>query len=127
MPPALDVTAVRRQFPALSQDQIFMDNAGGSQVLSSVIESIASYLSTTNVQLGATYPVAHKSTDAYDRGVAAAAKYINASPSEVVLGPSTTQLFRNLSIALDIPAGSEIVLSKVDHEANIAYVSSYPR
>jgi len=37
-----------------------------------------------------------------------------------VLGSSTTQLFRNLSIALDFPEGSEIIISKIDHEANIA-------
>jgi selenocysteine lyase/cysteine desulfurase len=50
------------------------------------------------------------------------ANYINADPSEVVLGPSTTQLFRNLSLALydHIGPDDEIVISKLDHEANIA-------
>jgi cysteine desulfurase family protein (TIGR01976 family) len=120
MSSSFDVVAVRQHFPALNQRQVFMDNAGGSQVLSSVIDSISRYLSTTNVQLGATYPVSQRSTDAYDRGVEAAAKYINASPSEVVLGPSTTQLLRNLSIALSFPPGSEIILSNLDHEANLA-------
>jgi len=50
------------------------------------------------------------------------AKYINADPEEVVLGPSTTQLFRNLSLALYNFLGpdDEIVISKLDHEANIA-------
>jgi selenocysteine lyase/cysteine desulfurase len=37
-----------------------------------------------------------------------------------VLGSSTTQLFRNLSQALEFPAGSEIIVSSIDHEANIA-------
>jgi cysteine desulfurase family protein (TIGR01976 family) len=120
MSSSFDVAAARQRFPALNQPQVFMDNAGGSQVLSSVIDGISSYLSTTNVQLGATYPVAQKSTNAYDRGVEAAAKYINAAPSEVVLGPSTTQLFHNLSIALNFPPGSEIILSNLDHEANLA-------
>ena len=120
MTAAFDVAAVRKHFPALDQPQVFMDNAGGSQVLSSVINSISSYLSTTNVQLGATYPVAQKSTNAYDHGVQVSAEYIHASPSEVVLGPSTTQLFRNLSIALNFPPGSEIILSNLDHEANLA-------
>ena len=120
MSSTFDVAAARQHFPALNQEQVFMDNAGGSQVLASVINGISSYLSTTNVQLGATYPVAQKSTSAYDRGVEAAAKYIHASPSDVVLGPSTTQLFRNLSIALHFPSGSEIILSNLDHEANLA-------
>ena len=120
MAAAFDVAAVRKHFPALDQPQVFMDNAGGSQVLSSVIDSISSYLSTTNVQLGASYPVAQKSTNAYDHGVKVASEYINASPSEVVLGPSTTQLFRNLSIALNFSPDSEIILSNLDHEANLA-------
>lgn len=52
----------------------------------------------------------------------AVAKYINASPEEVVLGPSTTQLFRNASLSLYeyITPDSEIIVSKLDHEANIA-------
>ena len=120
MSSSFDIATVRKHFPALNQSQVFMDNAGGSQVLASVIEAIRTYLSTTNVQLGATYPVATKSTDAYNKGVEVGAKYINASPSEVVFGPSTTQLFRNLSIALKIEPASEIILSSCDHEANLA-------
>jgi selenocysteine lyase/cysteine desulfurase len=38
----------------------------------------------------------------------------------LVLGSSTTQLFRNLSLALSFPAGSELIISRIDHEANIA-------
>lgn len=43
-------------------------------------------------------------------------------PLCIVLGPSTTQLFRNLSLALyeHLTPGSEIILSKLDHEANVA-------
>ena len=77
-----------------------------------------------------------KSTNLFNAGLAAAAKYINASQDEIgeysscflntctnygeVLGSSTTQLFRNLSFALEYPAGSELIISKIDHEANIA-------
>lgn len=117
---AFDVNAIRAQFPALDQKQVFMDNAGGSQVLQSVITSISNYLSRTNVQLGASYPVSQVSTHMFNEGHNAGAKYINASPKEVVFGPSTTQLFRNLSVALKIEPGSEIVLSNLDHEANLA-------
>lgn len=37
-----------------------------------------------------------------------------------MIGSSTTQLFRNLSSALTFTAGSEIIVSSIDHEANIA-------
>lgn len=41
-------------------------------------------------------------------------------PLKTVLGPSTTQLFRNAAAALRLEAGDELVLSAVDHEANVA-------
>jgi selenocysteine lyase/cysteine desulfurase len=72
------------------------------------------------VQLGATYSTGKKSTDLYNKGITAGAAYVNAGPDEVVFGSSTTQLFRNLSIALDFPRDSEIIVSQLDHEANIA-------
>jgi len=115
-----DVTTIRKQFPALAQKQVFMDNAGGAQVLQTVIDSITGYLSRNNVQLGASYPVSQASTNAFNEGHIAGARYINADPKDVVFGPATTQMFRNLSIALKIEPGSEIILSSLDHEANLA-------
>ena len=115
-----DIAAVRAQFPALAQKQVYMDNAGGAQVLKSVIDSITNYLSMNNVQLGASYPISQKSTSLFSEGHEAGAKYVNADPSEVVFGPATTQLFRNLSVALKVEPGQEIVLSNLDHEANLA-------
>lgn len=87
-----------------------------------IAPSIKEYLTNNNVQLGASYPVGQASTDLYTKGCEAAASYINASPSEVVLGPSTTQLFRNLSQSLlpQLKQGDEFIVSAVDHEANIA-------
>ncbi|KIV82756.1 cysteine desulfurase [Exophiala sideris] len=120
MPPSIDVADIRSQFPGLAQKQVFMDNAGGAQVLQTVIDAISIYLSKTNVQLGASYPISQTSTTKFNEGHTAGAKYINASPKEVVFGPSTTQLFRNLSMALKIEPGSEMVLSNLDHEANLA-------
>ena len=89
-------------------------------VNNNTLRSISDYLSNTNVQLGASYTIGRKSTDLYYAGYEAAAKYINASPSEVVIGSATTQLFRNLSSALDFAAGDELVLCAFNHEANSA-------
>ncbi|KAI0016456.1 aminotransferase class-V [Xylariomycetidae sp. FL0641] len=115
-----NVAEARANFPALQQEQVFFDNAGGSQCLGSVIESICDYLSRTNVQLGASYKTGKLSTERYTRGMEAGAKYINAHPDEIVFGPSTTQLFRNVAAALTFAEGDEIVLSTLDHEANIS-------
>ncbi|KAL0936587.1 aminotransferase class-v [Colletotrichum truncatum] len=116
----VDIEAVRARFPALAQDQVFFDNAGGSQTLGTVIDAIRDYLSQTNVQLGASYRVGQRSTALYGEGYQAGAKYINASPDEIVFGASTTQLFRNVSHTLSFSKGDEIIISGVDHEANIA-------
>ncbi|ORY17285.1 pyridoxal phosphate-dependent transferase [Clohesyomyces aquaticus] len=113
------IATAREHFPALKQDQVFLDNAGGSQVLGSVIDSISQYLSHTNVQLGASYNASRESTSRYAAGCKAAARYVNASDDEVVLGASTTQLFQNLAIALEFNEGGEIILSKMDHETDI--------
>ncbi|KAK4240694.1 pyridoxal phosphate-dependent transferase [Achaetomium macrosporum] len=108
MAATLDFDKVRGSFPALTGEQVYLNNAGGSQTLGTVAERIRDYLLKTNVQLGATYSTGRKSTDRYNEGHAAAAKYIGASRDEIVLGSSTTQLFRNL------------IVSAIDHEANIA-------
>ncbi|KAL8917336.1 MAG: hypothetical protein Q9208_008006 [Pyrenodesmia sp. 3 TL-2023] len=118
----LDVEAVRSHFPALKQSQVFLDNAGGSQVLSDTINSIRTYLEETNVQLGASYNVGQKATEKYDEGFKAAAEFMNADIDDIVIGPSTTQLFSNLSqaFALSFPNDAEIICSSIDHEANIS-------
>ncbi|KAL6711663.1 hypothetical protein ACN47E_004597 [Coniothyrium glycines] len=114
-----DITQARGKFPALQQDQVFLDNAGGSQALGAVIESITDYLSKTNVQLGASYRTGTQSNTKYEEGYQAAARYVNAGRDEIVLGGSTTQLFMNLGSALQFNKGDEIILSKMEHETNV--------
>ncbi|PQE03132.1 aminotransferase class-v protein [Rutstroemia sp. NJR-2017a BBW] len=117
---SFDIQATRAAFPALKKEQVYFDNAGGSQTLGTAIDSIHEYLIHTNVQLGGSYAVGKQTNQKYATGYEAAAKHINASKDNIVLGSSTTQLFRNLSQALSFPAGSEIIISSIDHEANIA-------
>ncbi|KAJ5595579.1 uncharacterized protein N7459_001787 [Penicillium hispanicum] len=120
MASTFDVNAARAHFPALQQEQVYMDNAGGSQVLASVADSIRTYLLNTNVQLGATYKVSKESTAGYTNAYKSAASFINAQPEEISIGVSTTQLLHNLSTALKFQAGDELILSKLNHEANTA-------
>ncbi|KAF5017666.1 hypothetical protein F66182_10381 [Fusarium sp. NRRL 66182] len=111
---------LRSAFPSLKQDQVFLDNAAGSQVLGAVISSISDYLLKSNVQLDASYEASKEATAAFDGAHDACAKHINAHTDEIVLGPSTTQLLRNLASSLRFKPGDEMIVSAVDHEANIA-------
>lgn len=117
---AFPIDYVRKSFPALQQDQVFFDNAGGSQTLGNSIEDVRRYLTDTNVQLGASYTVGTKATDRYQAAFEAGARYVNASVDEIAYGASTTQLFRNLSWTLQFEEGDEIIISSLDHESNIA-------
>ncbi len=121
-PIELDPAWVRRQFPALAGDFVFMDNAGGSQILATVVERIRDYLLTTNVQLGATYEVSRASTARVAEGVRAMAEYVSAEgPEEILIGSSTSMLLRVLAICLGRTwhPGDEVIVTDCDHEANI--------
>lgn len=118
----LNLSHIRAEFPALQQDCVFLDNAGGSQVLRRVADRIRDYLLTSSVQLGASYA---QSQDAGARVLAArrsVAQLINAPmDDEVVMGGATTSLMFNLTcaIAQGIQPGDEVIVTNTDHEANI--------
>ena len=116
------VDFVRHQFPALAGEWTFLDNAGGSQILGRVVDRIADYLCTSNVQLGASYAVSRAATARVSAAAEGVAALMNAGDAhEVVLGASTTQLLQNLAHAMapGLAAGDEIVVTNVDHESNI--------
>jgi cysteine desulfurase family protein (TIGR01976 family) len=122
--PALDLAFVRGRFPALAGGWIFLDNAGGSQVLEHVADRVREYLLGTSVQLGATYDVSRLAGERVAAGLRAGAALVGADPGEIVLGSSTTQLLQNLARALAstpgwIDPGDEIVVTDSDHEANV--------
>ncbi|MER0239979.1 cysteine desulfurase-like protein [Fulvimarina sp. MAC8] len=118
----LDIDFVRKQFPALSGEWAFMDNAGGSQVLSRVADRVSDYLLTSNVQTGASYEPSQRSTARVRAARQAFSEYVNARDAgEIVMGASTTMLIRILSEGLmgKLGAGDEIIVTDTDHEANI--------
>ena len=120
--PVLDLDFARAQFPALASGWVFLDNAGGSQVLASVADRVREYLLTTSVQVGASYEPSRLAAERIAAAARACALLVNAAdPSEVVLGPSSTQLLQNLARAFRerIGPGDEIVVTNADHEANV--------
>ena len=116
--PPLDPDFVRAQFPALASEWVFLDNAGGSQVLASVADRVRDYLLSTSVQIGATYEPSRLAAERVAAAHRAGAALVNAAdPSEIVLGPSTTQLLQSLARAFreEIGPGDEIVVTHADH------------
>ena len=113
---------IRAEFPALSTGTVFLDNAGGSQVLRRVADRIHDYLLTTSVQLGASYAESQSASEKVLAARRSVAELINARhDDEVVMGGSTTGLMFLLTQAIlpSIRPGDEIIVTNSDHEANI--------
>ena len=120
--PQLDLEYVRRQFPALTDDIVLLDNAGGSQIARPVLDRISEFMFSANVQLGATYSTSVAAARKVAEGREALATLLNADRAEeVVMGATATQLFDQLAQALvqHWKPGDEIIVSNFDHEANI--------
>lgn len=119
----MDIEFVRQNFPALQRDFIFMDNAGGSQILGGSVDYLNEYYKNYNVQLGASYEVSVAAGKKLDEATGEVAKFIN-SPGlkEVVIGPSTSMLLRILSLSLgtEWQEGDEVIVTNTDHEANVS-------
>ena len=118
---------VRAQFPALAMDWILMDNAGGSVPLGRVIDRVSNYMARWPVQLGASYAPSAEAgkllEDARESLAAMMVGHDGARPAadELVIGSSTSSLVSRLARALapDLTPGDEIIVTDVDHEANI--------
>jgi cysteine desulfurase family protein (TIGR01976 family) len=118
----LDPVQIRTAFPALAQDMVFFDNAGGSQVLQSVADRVADYLLTTSVQHGATYETSVRAAQRVEQARASMATLVGAAdPTEILTGGSSTALLQNLARAIGswFAPGDEILVSEAEHEANI--------
>jgi cysteine desulfurase family protein (TIGR01976 family) len=122
------VSTLRSEFPALQQTAggrplIFFDGPGGTQVHGSVIEAMRHYLTEANSNFHGAFLYSRRTDETVDAAHRALADLLNASrPEETVFGPNMTSLTFNLSRAIGrtLVPGDEIVVTRLDHDANIA-------
>ena len=119
------VDALRAQFPALQRagNFVFFDNAAGAQVPQRVLDEVNRHLLEHNVQRGGRY----RQSIAVDQTIARArervAALLNAQRSEeVAFGMNATSFIRQVSLAIGqmLAERKEIVVTDLDHEANVA-------
>jgi cysteine desulfurase family protein (TIGR01976 family) len=124
---ALDLDWVRSQFPSLSQTvnghpATFLDGPGGTQVPQRVIDAISDYLKRDNANTCGAYATS-RHTDAMLAGARSAmADFVGCDPDEIVFGPNMTSLTFAISrsIGRELGPGDEIVLTHLDHDANVS-------
>jgi len=119
---SLDIDHVRSQFPGLANGWTFFDNAGGTQILTRVVERMNDFLFNKNVQIGGSYDVSLQASKAMQSGREAMMHLVNARrPEEIAFAASTTVALQNLARSMEgqLQEGDEIVVTVSDHESNI--------
>jgi selenocysteine lyase/cysteine desulfurase len=119
---ALDVEAVRARFSALQRSLAFFDGPGGTQCPDEVIEAIAGYLRESNANVGGPYETSLRTMELIEHARDRAAAFLGCADDEVAFGPSMTGLnfLLTRAFARTLEAGDEILVTKLDHDANVA-------
>ena len=122
------VMELRKQFPALSKTvdgerAIFFDGPAGTQVPRCVIDAISDYLINNNANHGGVFATSIESDQVLAEAHQAAADFLGCDdPDTVAFGANMTSLTFALSRALaaEWRKGDEIVLSRLEHDANFS-------
>ena len=122
----LDPSAIRARFPALSRTLdgrrcVFADAPGGTQVPETVIEAMAAYLRTSNANVHGAFVTSIETDHLIEEAHRAGSDLLGCHADEIVFGPNATTLLFALSrsIARTLGPGDEIVVTRLDHDANI--------
>ena len=122
------ITELRAKFPALARlhdgrPAVFLDGPAGTQVPQSVIDAISHYLTTCNANSHGVFATSIESDEMVDAAHQAAADFVGVDdPGTVSFGGNMTTLTFALSRALarTWDPGDEIVLSRLEHDANFS-------
>lgn len=124
----IDPHALREQFPALQRSingrpVIFLDGPGGTQSPTRVIDAMTAYLQHGSSNLGGHFLTSRETNQAADNARSAMMDMLNARrPEEIVFGQNMTSLTFSISraIAREWQPGDEIIVTRIDHDANIS-------
>ena len=118
----LDPVAVRARFPALAGGGVLLDGPGGSQAPDTVIEAMAAHLRAGTANDGGAFANSRATIALIAEARVAAAELTGSAPEEIAFGANMTTLNFLLAhaVARTLAPGDEIVVTELDHDANIA-------
>jgi cysteine desulfurase family protein (TIGR01976 family) len=120
---AFPIESVRASFPALGSARLHLDNPAGTQVPHLVADAVARCLLESNANLGGFFATSRAAGDIVEQAHRDAATLFGATDwREIVIGPSMTALTFAMSRSLGrtLAPGDEIVLTRMDHDGNVA-------
>ena len=118
----LDLPAIRSQFPALNRPAIFFDNPGGTQIAKPSLDRMNQYLLECNANHGGAFATSVASDAVLEEAHQAMADFYHASSSEEIIfgnNMTTLTLYISRSISKEWKEGDEIVVTRLDHDANV--------
>jgi len=119
----LNLEVIRQQFPALSRPAVFFDNPGGTQIARQSLNRINQYLVGSNANHEGMFETSRQSDEILHEAHAAMADFLNAPRAEeIIFGNNMTTLSLHISrsLARNLNAGDEILVTRLDHDANIS-------
>lgn len=123
----LDVAWVREQFPSLKLQvnghaAAFLDGPAGTQVPRQVMEAVENYFVNANANTCGAFETSRRNDAMIAATRRAMADFFNCDPKEVVFGQNMTTITFALARAIgrELKAGDEIVVTTLDHDANVA-------
>jgi cysteine desulfurase family protein (TIGR01976 family) len=125
--PAVRIEDVRAHFPALDRKHAgypvaYFDGPGGTQVPRAVSQVVTEYLLHHNANTHWAYATSRETDEDLNAARSALADYLGCNPHEVCFGTNMTTLTYHLSRAIGrgLRPGDEILVTELDHHANIA-------
>lgn len=122
-----DIEAVRRAFPALhvtdgGRPRVYLDAPGGTQVCARALDRMVAYIQGGTANDGGAFATSIATDALSTEAHAAMARFLGGAESEIAFGPNMTSLTFALSrsLASRFAAGDEIVVTRLDHDANVA-------
>ena len=124
---ALDIAWVREQFPSLKlkvngNPAAFLDGPAGTQVPKQVMEAVQNYWMSANANTCGAFDTSRRNDAMIAATRRAMADFFHCDADEVVFGQNMTTITFALSRAIgrELKAGDEIVVTTLDHDANVA-------
>ena len=121
------VEEIRARFPALSrlhagERVAYFDGPGGTQVPLEVVDAITEYLFEHNANTHWHYPSSAETDAMLETSRATLADFVGGSPDEIAFGANMTTLTFHIARALarTLTAGDELIVTELDHQANVA-------
>ena len=117
------IEEVRARFPAVRvSDRIFLDGPGGTQMCEQAIDAMRAHCESGTANLGGRFETSREVGRLHDAAHEAAADLLGGQPGEIAFGPNMTTLTFAVARALarDWSAGDELVVTRLDHDANVA-------